>query len=351
MGDAIKVALIGYGMAGQVFHAPVIAAVSQFKLAKVLERRTQESPKRYPWVEVVRDLNDILLDKEIQLVVIATPNSSHFHYAYESLRAGKHVVVDKPFTVTSGEARELIELAEKMDVILTVFQNRRWDGDFLTVQNVVDNKLVGRLVEYEAHFDRFRSVPKPNSWREEALEPASGILYDLGSHMIDHAQVLFGTPEMVTADIRKQRDSSDVDDSFEIVLHYPELRAILKASMLVKVPGPRFILHGTKGSFLKSGIDPQEDALKKGGSPSDSGWGETTAEHRGHLVTKLGDLEIDARVETLPGCYQNFYSQLADAIRARKAPMVDPWVGFNTIRILELAKQSSESKCSVKFEV
>ncbi|KAG6558090.1 hypothetical protein Mapa_000271 [Marchantia paleacea] len=350
MGDAVKVALLGYGMAGKVFHAPVIAAVPQLKLTKVLERRTQESPKRYPWVEVVRDMNGILEDKEIELVVIATPNSSHFEYARQSLSAGKHVVVDKPFTVTSAEARELIELAKDRQLILTVFQNRRWDGDFLTVQNVVESKLLGRLVEYEAHFDRFRNFQKANSWREEAQEPASGILYDLGSHMIDHAQVLFGLPEMVTADIRKQRDVSNVDDSFEIVLHYPNLKATLKASMLVKVTGPRFILHGTEGSFLKSGIDPQEEALEKGGTPSESGWGVTTAEHRGHLVTKLGNLEIDARVETLPGCYQHFYSNIADAIRGRKEPAVNPETAFNTIRIIELAKQSSDSKRSAAFE-
>ncbi|KAL2631901.1 hypothetical protein R1flu_016587 [Riccia fluitans] len=346
MTDAVKVGLIGYGMAGQVFHAPVIEAVPQLKLVKVLERRTNLSPQRYPWVKVVRDISEMLEDEEIELVVIATPNSSHFDYTQQALKANKHVVVDKPFTVTSVEAKLLIDLAEERKLVLSVFQNRRWDGDFLTVQKVLDGKLLGRVVEYEAHFDRFRNFQKQN-WREEAEEPGSGILYDLGSHLIDQALVLFGTPEMVTADIRKQRDGSKVDDNFEILMQYPELKVTLKAGMLVKIPGPRYIVQGTEGSFHKHGIDPQEDALKMGRTPAEFGWGVSSKEDRGHLVTRIANLEIDARVETLPGSYQEYYSNIADAIRGKMELAVKPVTAMQTIRIIELAMESNMLKRSI----
>ena len=259
----LSVGLIGYGMAGRTFHAPVIQSVPNLRLKKVVERHTNEARKRYPWVEVVPDATALLQDEEINLVVIATPNISHFDLARQSLKANKHVVVEKPFTTTSGQAQELIDLARQQNKVISVNHNRRWDGDFQTVKKLLEGRLLGRLVEYESHYNRFRNYPRPNAWREEE-GAGGGILFDLGSHLIDQAQVLFGVPQMITSDIRVQRDFAKINDSFELILHYDDLKVTLKAGMLVREQSPRFILHGTEGSFVKYGFDPQEEALKRG---------------------------------------------------------------------------------------
>ena len=275
MADEIGVGLIGYGMAARVFHAPVIESVPRLKLRKVVERSGDESRKRYPHVEVVRDADELLRDDEINLVVVATPNASHFDLARRSLLAGKHVVVEKPFTNTSAEALELIESARRQGRLLSVNHNRRWDGDFLTVREILKAGLVGRLVEYESHYDRFRDRPREGAWREEE-GPGSGILFDLGSHLIDQALVLFGSPRAVTADVRRQREFARADDNFELLLDYDGLKVTLGAGMLVREPRPRFRLHGTEGSFVKHGMDPQEEALKRGLTPSAPDWGVET---------------------------------------------------------------------------
>ena len=264
---ALHVGLIGYGMAGRVFHAPTIAAVPELRLAKVVERRGQASRERYPWVEVAREAAALFEDDAIELVVVATPNLSHFELARQALLADKHVVVDKPFTLTSAQAQDLIDLARRRNKVVSAFHNRRWDGDFQTVRQIVQQGLLGRLVEYESHFDRFRNTFSPErAWRETA-GPGSGVLFDLGPHLIDQALVLFGLPRMLTADIRNQREAGKADDQFELILHYDSLKVTLKAGLLVRQPGPRFALHGTEGSFVKYGVDPQEEALKRGRSP------------------------------------------------------------------------------------
>jgi predicted dehydrogenase len=288
----------------------------------------------------------LLKDDEIELIVVATPNSSHFELARQSLIAGKHVVVDKPFTNTSAEAQELIDLARTQNRLITVHHNRRWDGDFLTVRKLIDGNVLGRLAEYESHFDRFRSQVRPDAWREEEGE-GSGILFDLGSHLIDQAQVLFGQPRMLTADIRVQREMAKAVDNFELILDYDGLKVTLKATMLAREPGPRFLLYGTDGSFLKYGLDPQEEALKQGRTPMDAGWGEEPKDLWGRLNTQSGELHIEGLVETLPGCYQAFYQNVADAIRGRAELAVKPEEARNTIRIIELAMQSSRERRTV----
>lgn len=348
MADQISVGLIGYGMAGRVFHAPVIESVPNLRLKKVVERRTHESPKRYPWVEVVPDASTLLQDEEIGLVVIATPNTSHFDLARQSLRANKHVVVDKPFTTTSAEAQELIDLARRQNKVISVYQNRRWDGDFLTVKNLLEGRHLGRLVEYESHYDRFRNHPTPNAWREEE-GAGGGVLFDLGSHLIDQALVLFGVPQMITADVRTQRDFAKTNDSFELILHYDALKVTLKAGMLVREQSPRFILHGTEGSFVKYGLDPQEDALKRGLSPSETNWGEEPPEHWGKFIAQVSGLDVAGQVKTIAGCYQGFYQNVVDVIGGRAELSVKPEEARNTIRIIELAMESSEQKRSVPF--
>lgn len=350
MAEQISVGLIGYGMAGRIFHAPIIQSVPNLKLKKVVERRTNEARQRYPMVEVVPDATALLQDEEIGLVVIATPNASHFDLARQSLRANKHVVVEKPFTTTSGQARELIDLAHRQNRVISVYHNRRWDGDFQTVKKLLEARLLGRLVEYESHYDRFRNSPTRNAWREED-EAGGGILFDLGSHLIDQAQVLFGVPRMITSDIRTQRDFAKTTDSFELILHYDDLKVTLKAGMLVREQSPRFILHGTEGSFVKFGFDPQEEALKRGLTPSEANWGTEPREQWGTLITQVGGLDLEGQVRTTAGCYQCFYQNIVDVISGRAELAVKPEEARNTIRIIELATESSEQKRTVPFSL
>lgn len=346
--NRIGVGLIGYGMAGRVFHAPVINSIPGLHLKKVVERRGVESRRRYPWVEVVTDESALWRDEEIELVVVATPNRSHFELTRQALSAGKHVVVEKPFTTSAEEARQLIELARERQRLVSVHQNRRWDGDFLTVRKLLDAKLVGRPVEYESRFDRFRNYPRPNAWREEA-EAGGGILFDLGSHLIDQALVLFGLPQTIRADVRIQREFARADDNFELVLDYENLKVTLRAGMLVREPSARFSLHGTQGSFVKYGTDPQEEALKRGRTPAEPNWGQEPPEMWGKLNTQLGDLHFTGQIETSAGSYQSYYQNIADAIAGREQLAVRPEEARDTIRVIELALQSSARKCAVAY--
>ena len=348
MADGIGVGLIGYGAAARVFHAPFIEAVPRLKLRKVVERSGDESRRRYPHVEVVRDADELLRDDRVALVVVTTPNASHFELARRSLLAGKHVVVEKPFTNTSEEALELIELARRQGRLLTVNHNRRWDGDFLTVREILKAGLLGRLVEYESHYDRFRNYPREGAWREEE-GPGSGILFDLGSHLIDQALVLFGRPRAVTADVRRQRAFAKADDNFELLLDYDGLKVTLGAGMLVREPRPRFRLHGTEGSFVKHGMDPQEEALKRGLSPSSPDWGVEPPERWGALDARVGGLRVRGRVETLAGGYQSFYQNVADASEGRAELAVKAEEALVTARVIEAALSSSEQRRTVPF--
>lgn len=347
MEHVINAGLIGYGKSAQVFHAPVIQTVQGIHLKSVVERHKNESSRHYPWMEVVRYINSILQDKSIELVIITTPNDTHFDLARQALLAYKHVVIDKPFTVTSEQAQQLIDLARQRKRVLSVFQNRRWDGDFKTVNQLLKEKTLGRLVEFESHFDRFRNTRKAG-WREDEGD-GTGILYDLGSHLVDQALVLFGPPEAITADIRIQRDSAVVTDNFELILHYRNLKVTLKAGMLVREPNTRYILHGTEGSYVKYGLDPQEDALKQGLTPSEPEWGIEDPEKWGTLNTNISDLHFEGLVETLPGSYQDYYRNIAEVIRGREKLMVKPEEAMNTIRILEHVIKSSEEKRTVNF--
>lgn len=348
MSDQINVGLIGYGVAGRVFHAPIIQSVPSLKLKTVLERHGASSRERYPWVEVVRDPRSFLQDEKIHLVVIATPTITHFDLAKESLLANKHVVVEKPFTTSSAQAQQLIDLARRQNRLISVNHNRRWDGDFQTVKKVLADKLLGRLVEYESHFDRFRNELKANAWREQE-GPGSGILFDLGSHLIDQSNVLFGLPQTITADIRVQREGARAVDNFELILDYDNLKVTLKAGMLVCEPGPRFTLHGTEGSFLKHGFDPQEEALKQGRSPAEPNWGVDSTDLWGKLNTQIAGLHVEGRVETVPGCYQAYYENIVAAIKERSELAVSPEQARDVVRVIELALQSHKQKRTIAF--
>jgi scyllo-inositol 2-dehydrogenase (NADP+) len=341
----LNVALAGFGAAGRFFHSPFITTNPRLRLIHVLERRTTASPGVYPHVSVLRDLDDLLAAPGIDLVVIATPNHTHFDLASRALRAGKHVVVDKPVATSADEARQLASDAAQRNLLLAVYHNRRWDGDFLTVQDLLAQQRLGRLVAYESHFDRFRPQPQPGRWREQPA-PGAGLLFDLGPHLIDQACLLFDAPRTVTADVRVERDAAAVDDSFDLRLGYPRLTVTLRAGTLIKQPRPRFALYGTAGSFVKFGLDPQEAALRAGRSPCDRDWGVERAEDWGILETERGGPE---RVPTRAGGYAGFYDNICDAIAGLAPLAVTPAQAVRVIAIIETAFRSSAERRTIEF--
>ena len=359
MPTPIQVGLIGFGFAGQTFHAPIIAGVEGLELAAILQRNGDTAAQAYPQARVVRSLREMLSLDSISLIVVATPNDSHAPIAKESLLAGRDVVIDKPFALTYAEAGEVAKLAEKQGRLLSVYQNRRFDGDFNTLQKLIAAGDLGRVVTYESHFDRFRPELRAGAWREQA-GPGTGVLFDLGPHLIDQALTLFGAPEAVSADVRLERDGAAADDAFDITLHYPGLRAYLRATMLASRSGPHYIVHGTRGSYLKFGLDPQEDALKRGERPGDfPDWGREPAAAWGTLT--LGPIGVPAgrgiptqpseerKIPTEPGDYRGYYENVRDAILGKAPLAVTPAAALRIMRVIELAHQSSHERRVVNF--
>jgi scyllo-inositol 2-dehydrogenase (NADP+) len=343
----IQTALASFGMSGQVFHGPSLLVHDRFEIKTILERSANLSRKMFPGVHIARDYREILKDPDVELIIVNTPDALHYNMAYEALTAGKHVVVEKPFTLKAEEASRLIDLARKKDLTITVYQNRRWDGDFKTVQKVLQSGVLGRLVEFESHFDRYRTYIAADTWKEKGDE-YSGVLYNLGSHMVDQALVLFGMPENVSAHTRIVRDGGKVADYYDIRLGYENFSAILKCSYLVKEAGPRYILHGTKGSFLKWGIDPQEEMLKKGYKPNSDDWGAEQEKNWGVLNTEVNGLQIIGKVESERGDYLAFYDNLSQVLRADGPLAVKPDEAMNVVRILELCLESQRMGSTVR---
>jgi scyllo-inositol 2-dehydrogenase (NADP+) len=342
----IKVGLIGFGFAGRTFHAPFITAVPGLQLEAIVQRSGHDAAQLYPSVRIFQSLEDLLANGKLELVVVATPNTSHFPIARKCLEHGCHVVIDKPFTVTTAEARELIEVAQSQRKILSVYQNRRWDGDFMTVRRLIQGGDLGRVVLFESHFDRFRPEVRAGAWREKN-DPGSGVLFDLSPHLLDQAITLFGVPEFVQADVRAERSNALIDDTFNIVLFYPGLRAVLQATMLAKIPGPRFTLHGTSGTFVKHGMDPQEDALKAGGTPREDSWGTEAQENWGVLDIEGQEVR---RVPTEAGDYRGFYQNVREAINGSEPLAVTPQQALNVMIALELCNKSSREGCRVPWK-
>jgi scyllo-inositol 2-dehydrogenase (NADP+) len=346
----VRVGLIGFGLAGQAFHAPMIRGVEGMELACVLERRTDNAKKRYPEVRIARSLDEMLSDKSINLCVVATPNDTHFSYTKACLEAGRDVVLDKPMTPTLKEAEELVRIAQQRGQLLTVYQDRRWDGAFLTVKKLIKEGALGEVAEYEVRFDRFRLDAKPGAWREVADFPAAGVLWDLGPHLLDGALVLFGEPESVYAAALRQRKSATVDDAFDVILQYPRLRATLRARIIAYKPGPHLLIHGSGGSFIKFGMDPQEEILRSDHYPDGLDWGKNwgleAKEHWGTL-TRVG--EEPRKIETERGDYRLFYANVRDAIQKKAALDVPPEQFLRTQRALVLAHKSSREKRVVRW--
>jgi len=353
--ELIKTAVIGFGLAGRVFHAPFISAVPGLQLSYIVQRTGDEAAKAYPAAKILRSFDDALASGA-SLLAIGTPNETHFDLARLALEAGKHVVVDKPAASTSEEVLTLAKLAAAKGLIFAPFHNRRWDGDFLSVRALLHQSALGRLTTFNSHFDRFRPIPRPNTWKESS-HPANGMLFDLGPHLVDQTLALFGPPQAITASVRTDRDNSAIEDAFDITLQYPRLHATLSATMIAADPSPRFHLHGTSGSFRKYGVDPQEPALIAGAKVprlADNGRPEPGDDWLGENSARWGTLTLAPdpatpltlkiyEVETEPGDYRGFYLNVRDAIRGTAPLAVTPADAFHTIRLLELARESSDS--------
>jgi scyllo-inositol 2-dehydrogenase (NADP+) len=349
----IDVGLIGFGLAGRAFHAPVIRAVPGLRLNAILQRSGSQAAEAYPDVRIVRSVEELLAIPEIQLVVIATPNDTHHPLAMRCLTAGRHVVVDKPFATTLQEAISLVRFARQQNRLLTVYQNRRYDSDFQIIQKLVASQALGRIVRFESNYDRYRPQLKPGAWREHS-GPGTGILFDLAPHLIDHALVLFGVPEAITADVRIERDAAKADDAFDIVLHYRggtagEMRAVLRSTMLAVTPRPRFLLYGTAASFLKQAFDPQEMNLRSGHMPADAAWGAELEENWGVLTRPHGDAFVQKRIPPANCDYRDYYKNVRDAILGTAELAVTPESALNVMQALELSRESSDRRQTIAW--
>jgi scyllo-inositol 2-dehydrogenase (NADP+) len=358
----IGVGVIGFGLGGRVFHAPFVNALNGLRLAAILQRTGDAAAKAYPATKIVRSLDELFADNSIELVVVSTPNETHFAMAKQCLEAGKHVVIDKPFAATSEEALALGQLAKSKGLLVIPFHNRRWDGDFQTVRKLLQDDAVGRLVTFESHFDRFRPIPRENTWKE-AENPANGMLFDLGPHLVDQVLALFGPPDDLTASVRADRDQTAIEDAFDITLHYPGkngkgLLAHCRTSYLACDYAPRFLLHGTKGSFRKHGLDPQEPALVSGAKVPTQGsqqiWLQEDVSAWGTLTVAPNPADpatlVTRQVKTELGDYRGFYANVRDAILGTAQLAVTPEDGYRVIKLLELARESSAKGCTLKVK-
>ena len=344
----IDVGLIGFGLAGRAFHAQVIRAVPGLRLAAILQRSGNEAAEQYPDVRIVRTLDELLAIKEIRLVVIATPNDSHFPLAQQCLAAGRDVLVDKPFTTTLEEAISLVEFAKKQGRLLTVYQNRRYDGDFQAIVQLVASGVLGRIVRFESNYDRFRPQLKPNAWRERS-GPGTGIFFDIAPHLIDHALLAFRSAR--SADGRySHRARRTPSSTMRSTSHFTiprGLRADLRSSILAAATRPRFLLHGTQGAFVKQTVDPQESNLRRGYVPTDTAWGAEPEENWGLLTLSENGALTQRRVPSANCDYRDFYANLRDAILGKAKLAVSTDWALNVMRLLELARQSSNERRTV----
>lgn len=344
----IDVGLVGFGLAGRYFHAPLIHAVPGLRLAAVMQRSGDEAAKRYPEARIVRSLEELLAIDSIRLVVIASPNQTHLPFALQCLEAGRDVVVDKPITPTLPEAIELFRIAKKCGRLLTVSHTRRFDADFQALRQVVADGELGQVLRFETHYDRYRPTSRPNAWRE-VPGPGSGILFDLAPHLMDHAMMLFGPPEAVAADIRIERPGFLTDDAFDICFFYSgNLRAHLHATMLCVTPRPRFVLLGEKGTFIKNEFDELEQALRREDIPKGESWVLDPEENWGEL-TVVTDGQTRKRRVASRGDWREFYANVRDVLLGQASMLVTPEQVIDVMVALELAQESQALRCVIPW--
>lgn len=334
MSNPIRTAVIGFGLSARVFHLPFIQASARFTLTAISSSQYETVQQAFPHTVCFSDAKQLIDQAECELVIITAPNQAHFALAQYALSQGKHVLVEKPLTVTSQEAGQLIALAKAQGKILAPFHNRRWDGDFLTVKQLIEQGQLGEIKGFESHFDRFRPVPQQR-WREDA-QTGSGILYDLGPHLIDQALALFGPPQAITARVLALRPDAQAVDYFHLQLHYPDKEVVLHADPYQAGPNPRFKVQGDKGTFIKLGLDPQEARLRAGILPIEPTWAEETTEQFGVLYLP----DEQQVIPTQTGGYQHLFSNIADAIDKKAPLLVSAEQALMGIEIIESALQS-----------
>src|SRR5216684_3416421 len=358
MANPLRVAIIGYGLAGSVFHAPLISSVPGMSVAAIVTgnpERQARAHRDYPAAAIISSADPLWHDpSHYDLVVVAAPNRLHVPFGVAAMNAGLPVVIDKPIAASVADAEQLITTSERTGKLLTVFQNRRWDNDFLTVLHLLDADLdlLGPITRFESRFERYLATPRPGAWRElPGEQEAGGLLFDLGSHLIDQALVLFGQPTQVYAEVEKRRPGALVDDDTFVALHFASgVYAHLWMSAVARIPGPRFRINGLLGTYEKWGLDPQEAALRTGMRPGDPEWGLEPQEKWGRLSTDIGGIHIDGPVEMLPGAYEQYYALLREALVTGGPPPVDPRDTVTVLRIIEAAQQSGRSGTVVGFE-
>ena len=344
----IKTALVSFGMSGRVFHAPFINLNPNFMLAGAWERSSKNIQAVYPGVTSYASYDEILSDPSIDLVVVNSPNDTHYTYTKQALLAGKHVVVEKAFTVTVEEAEELTALALQQQKILTVYQNRRYDADFLTLQKLITQNKIGQLLDVQISYERYRTTLSPKVHKEQPT-PGAGVLLDLGPHLVDQALQLSGMPTAVFADLRITRSVSLVDDYFTLLLYYPTHRILLTSGMVFMQVGAGYKIYGTKGCFIKNRSDVQEDLLLAGHKPGGDNWGKEDPKNYGTLSTDTDGVITSTIIESERGDYGKYYEAVAAAILDNKPVPVSPQEGINIMKVLVAAKQSHETKQVVRL--
>lgn len=342
----VKTGLCAFGMSGRVFHAPFLNCMPEFELSAVTERHHKTAQKVYPRVKSYDSVEQMLADSELELIIVNTPNITHFAYAKKALLAGKNVIVEKPFAVTAAETQELIQTARKENRFLCAYQNRRWDSDFLSVKEVIESGKLGKIFEASFYYDRYRAGLNPKQ-HKEIPQKGVGLLYDLGSHLIDQAIALFGKPEAVSARIHSLRPGSRVDDYFFVHLFYPDFNCFLKAGLLIRASGPAYIVHGTKGSFVKDRTDIQEKSLINGMSPCTESWGKEESKSEGRLYA--ADYQESVSLPVGQGDYKKFFKTVYSGIRTGAPPVIPLEDTLLNTQITEAALESASRRSVVRI--
>ena len=351
----LRVGIIGYGLAGVVFHAPLVASTPGMAVTAIVTgdaQRQAQARHDFPAATVYASAEELFAHPTLlDLVVVATANRAHAPLGIAALEAGLPVVIDKPIAPSVSEAERLLATAQRTGKLLTVFQNRRWDNDFLTARQLIAADLLGPVVRLESRFERFRPAPKPGAWRERPEpEEAGGLLFDLGPHLIDQAMLLFGPPISVYAEVDTRRPGAVVDDDTFVALRFADGQvAHLWGSVVPRRPGPRLRVIGMRGIYEKQGLDPQEESLRTGSRPGDPGWGRESREHWGYVITEVGGLAMESLVETLPGSYETYYALLRDALLSGGPSPVNPADSLAALRVIEAARESSRTGTTIRL--